>query len=178
MNAEQPRRHLILGGVRSGKSAYAEELARQSALPVTYLATARPEDAEMRARIAHHQRTRPAHWRTVEEPLALVDRLDHLAREHPLILVDCLTLWLTNLLLEPDTLRSQREVQRLLERLPHWPARLILVSNETGLGITPLGELTRRFGDEMGRLHQALARQCEEVTLMVAGLPLTLKGLS
>lgn len=178
MNAEQPRRHLILGGVRSGKSAYAEELARQSALPVTYLATARPEDAEMRARIEHHQRTRPAHWRTVEEPLALVDCLDHLTQDNSLILVDCLTLWLTNLLLDPDTRRSQREAQRLLDRLPHWPARLILVSNETGLGITPLGELTRRFSDEMGRLHQALARQCEGVTLMVAGLPLTLKGLS
>ncbi|MDA8415758.1 MAG: bifunctional adenosylcobinamide kinase/adenosylcobinamide-phosphate guanylyltransferase [Betaproteobacteria bacterium] len=176
MNAELPRRHLILGGVRSGKSAYAEELARRSGLPVTYLATARAEDEEMRARIHHHQRTRPAQWRTIEEPMAVVDCLEHLAQPHQCILLDCLTLWMTHLLLDSDAGRSHREAQRLLERLPHWPGCLILVSNETGMGITPLGELTRRFGDEMGRLHQALAHACDAVTLVVAGLPLNLKG--
>lgn len=176
MSAKIPSRTLILGGVRSGKSAFAEALAQQSGQPVTYLATAQAGDAEMQARIHHHRASRPPHWHTIEEPLVLARRLTALAQPQALILVDCLTLWLTNLLLDNQPQRLAEETQRLLDIVPQLPGGLILVSNETGMGITPLGELTRRFGDEMGRLHQSLARTCDSVVLMVAGLPLMLKG--
>jgi adenosylcobinamide kinase/adenosylcobinamide-phosphate guanylyltransferase len=169
-------RELILGGVRSGKSRLAEQHARNSGLPVTYIATATSEDAEMRARIAHHQAQRPGHWQLVEEQHALAAALQHHALANHCVLVDCLTLWLTNLLCMQDESRLQTEVQSLLEILPALPGHIILVSNETGMGIVPLGELTRRYCDEAGRLHQALAQSCERVTLTIAGLPLHLKG--
>ncbi len=169
---------LILGGVRSGKSRLAEKLAQQSACPVTYIATANGKDAEMAARIAHHRSTRPANWKTVEAPIALASTLEQHATTDCLLLVDCLTLWLTNLLLatdvDPDTLVRERTA--LLEVLPKLPGELILVSNETGMGIVPLGELTRRYCDEAGWLHQAIAAQADRVILTVAGLPLYLKG--
>ncbi len=169
-------RTLIIGGARSGKSRVAERLAAESGLPVTYLATAQAQDAEMTARIAQHQARRPAHWRTVEEPLALSDALQaHAAAQHCL-LVDCLTLWLTNLLLHPDPNLYAQERAALLRALPALPGRVILVGNETGLGIVPMGELARRFSDEAGWLHQELAALCDTVLLTVAGLPLTLKG--
>lgn len=169
-------RELILGGVRSGKSRLAEQHARNSGLPVTYIATATSEDAEMRARIAHHQAQRPGHWQLVEEQHALAAALQRHALANHCVLVDCLTLWLTNLLCMQDESRLQTEVQSLLEILPALPGHIILVSNETGMGIVPLGELTRRYCDEAGRLHQALAQSCERVTLTIAGLPLHLKG--
>ena len=169
-------KELILGGVRSGKSRLAEQHARDSGLPVTYIATATCEDAEMRARIAHHQAQRPGHWQLVEEPHALAAALQRHAAANHCVLVDCLTLWLTNLLYMQDESRLQSEVHGLLEMLPALPGHIILVSNETGMGIVPLGELTRRYCDEAGRLHQALAQSCERVILTVAGLPLPLKG--
>lgn len=169
-------RELILGGMRSGKSRLAEQHAQASGLPVTYLATATVDDDEMRARIAHHQAQRPGHWQLAEEPLALASALKrHTAPGH-CVLVDCLTLWLTNLLCVQDEARLQHEVEALLQILPSLPGFIILVSNETGMGIVPLGELTRRYCDEAGRLHQAVAQGCERVILTVAGLPLTLKG--
>lgn len=167
---------LILGGVRSGKSRLAEQHAQASGLPVTYLATATVDDDEMRARIAHHQAQRPDHWQLVEEPLALAAVLQRHAAENHCVLVDCLTLWLTNLLCTEDETRLHQEVSALLEVLPGLPGHIILVSNETGMGIVPLGELTRRYCDEAGRLHQAVAHCCEQVILTVAGLPLNLKG--
>lgn len=169
---------LILGGVRSGKSRLAERLAGDSGLPVSYIATARADDAEMQARIQHHQTNRPSHWRTVEAPLALADALQREGSAEPgrLILVDCLTLWLTNLLLDPDPARLARERAALLTTLPQLPGELIMVSNETGLGIVPLGELTRRYCDEAGRLHQDIAASSGRVILTVAGLPHYLKG--
>jgi len=167
---------LILGGVRSGKSKLAEQHALASGLSVTYIATATADDAEMRARIAHHQAQRPAHWQLVEEPLALATTLHRHASENHCLLVDCLTLWLTNLLCVEDEQRLQTEVAALLNILPTLPGHIILVSNETGMGVVPLGELTRRYCDEAGRLHQALAATCNQVILTVAGLPLTLKG--
>jgi adenosylcobinamide kinase/adenosylcobinamide-phosphate guanylyltransferase len=176
MSAEATQRILILGGVRSGKSAQAEQWAKLSARPVTYLATARIGDEEMRARIAQHRSTRPAHWQVVEEPVALASTLLAHAQPEGLILVDCLTLWLTNLLLDSDPQCAEREQEALLALLPTLPGTLILVSNETGLGVVPTGELTRRFCDQAGRLHQALATLCDPVLLMVAGLPLFLKG--
>ena len=167
---------LILGGVRSGKSRLAEQHAQATGLPVTYLATATVQDDEMRARVAHHQAQRPSHWQLVEEPLALASALQRHAAENHCVLVDCLTLWLTNLLCAEDEVRLRREIAALLEVLPGLPGQIILVSNETGMGVVPLGELTRRYCDEAGRLHQGVAQCCERVILTVAGLPLNLKG--
>lgn len=169
---------LILGGARSGKSRYAEMLATQSGQETVYIATATAQDAEMQARIAHHRATRPAHWQTVEEPLALADCLQHHAAPNRVLLVDCLTLWLTNLLCLDDERRLQRETTHLLQCLPSLPGDIIFVSNEVGLGIIPLGALTRRYVDEAGRLHQQLALQSDTVIFMVAGLPQFLKGTS
>lgn len=169
-------RELILGGMRSGKSRLAEQHAQASGLPVTYLATATVDDDEMRARIAHHQAQRPDHWQLVEEPLALAAALQRHAAAGHCVLVDCLTLWLTNLLCAQDEPKLRQEVSALLKILPSLPGFIILVSNETGMGVVPLGELTRRYCDEAGRLHQAVAQCCERVILTVAGLPLNLKG--
>jgi len=167
---------LILGGARSGKSRLAERLAAESGLAVTYIATSQALDGEMRARIQHHRERRPAVWALVEEPLALASVLLEHSGSDKCLLVDCLTLWLTNLLMldEPNRLNEEREA--LLDCLPGLPGRIILVSNETGLGVVPLGELTRRYVDEAGWLHQALAERCERVIFTVAGLPMLLKG--
>ena len=169
-------RTLILGGARSGKSALAERLALESGKEVVYIATAQAHDAEMAARIAHHRDRRPAHWQSVEEPLALAGALRAYARPDRCVLVDCLTLWLSNLLGDTDDQRLGREYEGLLEVLPALPGELLFVSNEVGLGVVPMGELTRRFVDEAGRLHQALAARCERVLFVAAGLPLPLKG--
>lgn len=173
-------RSLILGGARSGKSALAERIAGQSGGNVIYIATARSSDGhgddEMRARIAHHRARRPADWGCIEEPLALADTLRAHAAPGRCLLVDCLTLWLSNLLLDADRERLERETSALLELLPTLPGEIVLVSNEVGMGIVPMGELSRRFVDEAGRLHQQLATRCEQVVLVAAGLPLVLKG--
>jgi len=169
-------RSLILGGARSGKSALAERLAAGSGLEVVYVATAQALDAEMAARVAHHRARRPAHWHEVEEPLALADALRVHARAGRCLLVDCLTLWLSNVLGDADGERFARERQALLDVLPGLPGTILLVSNEVGLGVVPMGELSRRFVDEAGRLHQALAGVCERVLFVAAGLPLALKG--
>ncbi|WP_439888061.1 bifunctional adenosylcobinamide kinase/adenosylcobinamide-phosphate guanylyltransferase [Pseudomonas sp. MBLB4123] len=167
---------LILGGARSGKSRLAERLAAESGLAVTYIATSQALDGEMSARIAQHRARRPAHWTLVEEPLALARVLGEQAGEGRCLLVDCLTLWLSNLLMLDDPARLEAERDALLECLTGLPGRIILVSNETGLGVVPLGELTRRYVDAAGWLHQALAERCERVLFCVAGLPLVLKG--
>jgi adenosylcobinamide kinase/adenosylcobinamide-phosphate guanylyltransferase len=169
-------RTLILGGARSGKSRLAERLALDSGMSVTYIATAQAQDSEMAARIAEHRARRPAQWTSVEEPLALAAALRQYAAPERCVLVDCLTLWLTNLLLHPDPAMFAHERAALLAALPELPGKTILVSNETGMGIVPLGELTRRYCDEAGWLHQELAARCDGVLLTVAGLPLTLKG--
>ncbi|MBA1264262.1 bifunctional adenosylcobinamide kinase/adenosylcobinamide-phosphate guanylyltransferase [Stutzerimonas stutzeri] len=167
---------LILGGARSGKSRLAERLAMESGLPVTYIATSQPLDAEMAERIAHHRARRPADWGLLEEPLALARVLREIARDDHCILVDCLTLWLTNLLMQDDPARLVEERDALLDCLATLPGRVLLVSNETGLGVVPLGELSRRYVDEAGWLHQAVAERCQRVTFTVAGLPMVLKG--
>ncbi|WP_166359023.1 bifunctional adenosylcobinamide kinase/adenosylcobinamide-phosphate guanylyltransferase [Pseudomonas akapageensis] len=167
---------LILGGARSGKSRLAEKLASESALAVTYIATSEPLDGEMSARVQMHRERRPSHWALVEEPLALARVLRENASAERCLLVDCLTLWMTNLLLQDDPQRLADERQALLDCLDELPGEIILVSNETGMGVVPLGELTRRFVDESGWLHQAIAERCQRVVLTVAGLPLTLKG--
>lgn len=167
---------LILGGARSGKSRLAERLARDSGLPVTYFATAQIGDGEMSERIRQHRDRRPAEWGLVEEPLRLAQVLREHAAPNRCLLVDCLTLWVTNLLLAEDGAHLQHEINELLATLPALPGRIILVSNETGLGVVPLGELTRRYVDEAGWLHQAIAQCSERVVFTVAGLPMTLKG--
>jgi len=169
-------KELILGGARSGKSALAERLALQSAGKVIYLATATAGDGEMSERIRQHQQRRPAHWLLVEEPIQLAETLQRHAGGDTTILVDCLTLWLSNLLAaETDSLFVQQRTA-LLETLPALPGRILFVSNEVGMGIVPMGELARRFVDEAGRLHQELAQICDRVTMVVAGLPQVFKG--
>ncbi|MGR4039461.1 bifunctional adenosylcobinamide kinase/adenosylcobinamide-phosphate guanylyltransferase [Pseudomonas sp. 910_21] len=167
---------LILGGARSGKSRLAEKLATDSALEVIYIATSQPLDGEMNQRIAHHRERRPSQWGLIEEPLELARVLLQAAGTGRCLLVDCLTLWLTNLLMLEDEQRLAIEREALLQCVATLPGEIIFVSNETGMGVVPLGELTRRYVDEAGWLHQALAERCQRVVLTVAGLPLTLKG--
>lgn len=167
---------LILGGVRSGKSRLAERLARDSGLEVVYVATATAGDEEMQARIAAHRARRPVQWGLVEEPIELARVLSDEARDGRLLLIDCLTLWLTNLLGHEDSGRLPRERQALLDCLPSLPGSLILIANETNLGVIPASALARRYCDEAGLLHQALAETCDTLVLTVAGLPQILKG--
>jgi adenosylcobinamide kinase/adenosylcobinamide-phosphate guanylyltransferase len=144
-----------------------------------YLATATAgNDAELQQRIREHREHRPAHWKLVEEPIGLAAALRLHAADHRCVLVECLTLWLTNLLCAPDSGQFVREREALMQALPLLPGHIILVSNETGLGIVPQGELTRRFVDEAGRMHQQLAQLCDRVIFTVAGLPHFLKDRS
>ena len=167
---------LILGGVRSGKSRLAEQRARDSGLRVVYIATAiAGGDPDIDHRIRQHRARRPSSWTVVEEPLALGQVLRAHASPQRCVVVECLTLWLTNLLCAaPDQL--ERERRNLTDTLPALAGDIILVSNETGLGVVPLGVLSRRFVDASGELHQSLAAICDRVTLAVAGLPIPLKG--
>lgn len=167
---------LILGGARSGKSRLAERLANDSGLEVTYIATSQPLDGEMSQRVSLHRQRRPGHWGLIEEPIELARVLQENAQSGRCLLVDCLTLWLTNLLMLEDPERLVQERDGLLDCLAELPGEIIFVSNETGMGVVPLGELTRRYVDEAGWLHQALAERCQRVVLTVAGLPMTLKG--
>ena len=169
-------RELILGGARSGKSRLAEKLAADSGLAVTYIATSQALDGEMSSRIRLHRERRPAEWALIEEPIELARVLRESANAERCLLVDCLTLWLTNLLILEDEARLIVEREALLDCLSGLPGRIILVSNETGLGVVPMGELTRRYVDEAGRLHQAIAERCQRVVFTVAGLPMLLKG--
>jgi len=167
---------LILGGARSGKSRLAEKLASESALSVIYIATSQPLDGEMNQRVALHRQRRPDTWGLIEEPVELARVLKDNAGQGRCLLVDCLTLWLTNLLMLEDPQRLAQEREALLRGLDELPGQIIFVSNETGLGVVPLGELTRRYVDEAGLLHQALAERCQRVVFTVAGLPMILKG--
>jgi adenosylcobinamide kinase/adenosylcobinamide-phosphate guanylyltransferase len=189
-------RTLILGGARSGKSAYAERLAIDSGKEVVYIATATAGDGEMASRIAHHRATRPPEWTTVEEPLALGNQLLRWSSPERLLLVDCLTLWLSNLffhggaeypeypgnphfpevgdLVLPGQFDEQQDM--LASALVRLSGDVVLVSNEVGLGLTPMGALSRRFMDEQGRLNQAMAAICDRAVFVAAGLPLVLKA--
>lgn len=185
---EKALRELIIGGARSGKSALAEQRAAASGLEVVYVATAQSRDGEMARRIAHHRERRPAHWGLREEPLELAALLAREASPQRCLLVDCLTLWLSNLLFAGDAARQaeageavhcpllQGRTQALVELLPTLPGHIILVSNEVGWGIVPMHPVSRLFGDEQGRLNQRVGAACEQVTLVAAGLPLSLKS--
>ncbi len=178
----------VLGGARSGKSAYAEKVAKEmesQGVKVFYIATARSGvssciaggkentiDPEMLSRIQRHQADRPSHWQTIESPIELAENLRALDGEKHCILVDCLTLWTLNLMDEDCV---EQEKKALLSLLPNLKAEVILVSNEVGLGVVPMGKLTRRFVDELGWLHQDIAGCADSVVFVTAGLPMTLK---
>ncbi len=178
------RSELILGGQRSGKSRRAEALARtwlaQSPQHrAVLIATAHAGDKEMRARIDHHQRERALRvsgLATVEEPLLLDRALAEHGRTDTLIVVDCLTLWLTNHLMPVSGVAGKPPIEPLLQALRGAAGPVVLVGNEIGLGVIPMGREVRDFVDTLGRLNQDVARVCERVTFMAAGLPLTLKG--
>jgi adenosylcobinamide kinase/adenosylcobinamide-phosphate guanylyltransferase len=171
---------LILGGARSGKSRYAEGRAQALSGDLLYLATATAGDGEMAERIAAHRQRRGAQWATLEEPTALAAALQSACAPGRCVLVDCLTLWLSNVLFDTagacDEPRFRRERQALLETLPRLPGWVLLVSNEVGMGVVPLGAGTRRFVDEAGWLHQELATLSQRVVWVVAGLPQVLKA--
>ncbi|MBO1924110.1 bifunctional adenosylcobinamide kinase/adenosylcobinamide-phosphate guanylyltransferase [Thiomicrorhabdus sp. 6S3-12] len=193
--------HLILGGARSGKSAYAEEQSRcwqneneteNGTAEVVYLATARsayrdageqqtPDesvDQEMLQRIEHHRNRRPQNWLTHEEPILLAQALQDIERgaqasqRKTAVLIDCLTLWMLNLI---DADCREEQSQRFLQQLEASRLPIFIVSNEVGLGVVPLGRLSREFVDELGRLHQQVAKRAHKVTFVTAGLPMCLK---
>jgi adenosylcobinamide kinase / adenosylcobinamide-phosphate guanylyltransferase len=168
-----PAFSLIVGGARSGKSAFAEDLVTASNRPRRYIATAEAWDDEMRDRMAQHQRDRAGAWITVEAPLNLAAALAE-AEPTEAVLIDCATLWLTNHLLADHALPA--ETDRLLAAISACPAPVVMVSNETGWGIVPENALARRFRDEQGRLNQRLAAEAALVVTVIAGLPMVLKG--
>ncbi|MDB5771515.1 MAG: cobU [Burkholderia sp.] len=180
-------RTFILGGARSGKSAHAEALAAASGKEVIYIATAQPGDEEMTARIAMHRQQRSQSWQTIEQPFALGAAIAQWSSPQRLILVDCLTVWLSNLLfaeekvfpevgkiIPPACFDEQRT--GFLLALEQAAGDVIVVSNEVGMGVVPQGAISRWFVDEAGRLNQAVAARCERAVWVAAGLPMTLKG--
>jgi len=170
-------KELILGGARSGKSHHAEMCAKESELEVLYVATAQALDQEMQQRIQHHQQQRPDHWRLIEEPLNLAAVLKENDSASTCILVDCLTLWISNQICSDDHKNNiEKSIGELTALLPTLKSNIIFVSNEVSMGIIPLGEINRQFVDEAGRLHQRLAAVCDKVTLMVAGIPSIIKN--
>ena len=182
----QTIRTLVLGGARSGKSTHAERLAAATQREVIYIATAAEGDIEMQARIALHQAQRPAGWRTVEQPLMLGAAIAEWSAPDRVLLIDCLTVWLSNLLfseeknypeigeiIPPQLFHQERAA--FLHALADAAGDVIMVSNEVGMGIVPYGAISRWFVDEAGRLNQAVAAGCERAVFVAAGLPLVLK---
>ncbi|OHV77898.1 bifunctional adenosylcobinamide kinase/adenosylcobinamide-phosphate guanylyltransferase [Ensifer sp. LCM 4579] len=166
---------LVLGGARSGKSGFAESFVETSGLQMHYVATGRAFDDEMRDRIIHHKAQRQGKgWTTHEEPIDLVGVLSRIDARDRVILVDCLTLWVTNLMMEGRDMAA--EFTALADFLPGAQARLVFVSNEVGLGIVPENRMAREFRDHAGRLHQIVAEKSAEVYFVAAGLPLKMKG--
>lgn len=169
-------RTLVLGGIRSGKTSLAEQVAEDSGEAVVYLATATAGDEEMARRVARHQQSRPPEWGLVEAPIKLAAVLDDHGSgpQPPLLLVDCMSLWVSNLLFAGDEVFN-RERAAFLQALEGYLGQVVIVSNEVGLGTIGMDPLTRRFCDELGWLNQDLAACCDRVVMSVAGLPLTLK---
>lgn len=165
---------LVLGGARSGKSTFAEKLVTTSGLGMHYVATGRAWDGEMQARIDEHRDRRGPDWQTHEEPLEVAACLKAIDAPDRVVLIDCLTLWITNLMMADRDMAA--EFQNLAEWLPQARARLVFVSNEVGLGIVPENRMARDFRDHAGRLHQLIAEKSAEVYFIAAGLPLKMKG--
>jgi adenosylcobinamide kinase/adenosylcobinamide-phosphate guanylyltransferase len=168
-----PRLTLILGGARSGKSRHAEALIEASGLVPYYIATAEALDDDMQTRITKHRERRGNHWQTIEEPLALTETMHNVHAESRALLVDCLTLWLTNLLVHDRAIEA--EVDQLIENLDRLDGAVVFVSNEVGQGVTPTNAMARAFIDHAGWLHQRLAEKADQVLFMTAGLPQQLK---
>ena len=164
---------LVLGGARAGKSRYAEALVTSRRTPWIYLATARPGDEEMAARIRQHEALRGEGWRTYEAPIEVADMIVRHGEAHQTLLVDSLTLWLSNLI--RDGRNIEEETTRLSHALSEKAATIVLVSNEAGLGMIPPDAGARRFRDELGRLNQRIAADADRIVFMAPGLPLTLK---
>ena len=171
-------KHLVLGGVRSGKSQFAERWIAAQRDQVVYIATSQVWDEGMAERVAKHQSYRPTHWRTIEEPIQLAQTINTVVNEHPEagIIVECCSLWMTNLLCAENEAQFKVEREALFETLQSVESPIVLVSAEVGLGIMPMNALARRFGDEIGVLNQRLAACCDQVTLVTAGLPMALKS--
>ncbi|TDH35790.1 bifunctional adenosylcobinamide kinase/adenosylcobinamide-phosphate guanylyltransferase [Pseudohoeflea suaedae] len=165
---------LVLGGARSGKSAFAEKLVSDASRKRLYLATAQSHDGEMSERISHHRNRRGAGWETVEEPIDLAGILQAKARADRPILVDCLTLWVTNLMVADRNIDA--EIARLCDCIGSLAGPVVFVSNEVGLGIVPDNAMARAFRDHAGRLHQNIAAIAADVYFVAAGLPLKMKG--
>lgn len=174
MSSLHSRAVFVLGGARSGKSRFAETLVSETGLERHYVATGQAWDDEMRDRIAQHRADRGDLWQTHEEPMDLVARLAAIDRDTRAVLVDCLTLWVTNLMMAERDIAA--EFAALTEFLPKARSRLVLVSNEVGLGIVPDNRMAREFRDHAGRLHQMIAAASAEVYFIAAGLPLKMKG--
>lgn len=169
------RRLFVLGGARSGKSLYAQQRAEAlGAATLHYVATAEAGDGEMAERIAQHRADRGPRWRTVEAPFELADRIAAMDGKEAVLLVDCLTLWTSNLLLAERDMEAAADA--LCEAIARFSGHILLVANEVGLGIVPDNALARRFRDAAGRLNQRVAGVADEVVFVAAGLPLTLKG--
>lgn len=164
---------LILGGARSGKSRFAQQLAESTGLRKRIIVTATADDAEMTERIAHHRAERSADWTTIEAPLALPEAIAAAAGGDVTVVVDCLTLWLANVMLAGQDVDARS--QELAAAITACPHPLILVSNEVGFGVVPENALGRAFRDAQGRLNQAIAATAAKVVLVVAGLPLQIK---
>ena len=173
-DAKPFRSALILGGARSGKSVHAEQLVLSSGLQPVYIATSQVGDGEMQERIKLHKSRRGANWQLVEEPLSLVKAIQSVDAPNNVLLVDCLTLWLSNLMHDARTIAD--EVSDLVIAIPALTSKIVFVSNEVGLGIVPENALARKFCDEQGRLNQEIAAVVERVDFVAAGLPLTLKS--
>ncbi len=174
---------LILGGVKSGKSRYAENRLRTVCLErqisddqVAVIVTGQALDDAMAQRILKHQEQRPSQWQVIEAPLNLPEAIVSAQHQAKIIMVDCLTLWITNLLMANDPEQLTRQMDRLREAIAQCQTDIVVVSNETNMGIIPLGQLSRDYCDYVGILHQRIAEVVEEVVLVVAGLPLPLKS--
>jgi adenosylcobinamide kinase/adenosylcobinamide-phosphate guanylyltransferase len=168
-----PKLSLVLGGAASGKSAWAEALVNSAGLQKLYLATAQVYDVEMEQKVARHRQTRGDGWTTIEEPLALGALLDRMT-DNQIVLLDCATLWLTNVMLAD--LDVAKACEELVEQLQRCAAPVVVVSNEVGQGIVPDNALSRRFRNAQGALNQSIAAHAELVVVVMAGLPLALKG--
>ena len=163
----------VLGGVRSGKSQFAEELVVKSGLKPVYIATGRASDDEMLDRIELHQSRRGEDWQTLEEPLALVDALQQASNPGRMVLVDCITLWITNLMMAEANINH--ECNGLIRFLEEASVPIVIVSNETGMGVMPMNKMAREFNDIAGEVHQKIASVSDVAYLVAAGLPLRLK---
>jgi adenosylcobinamide kinase / adenosylcobinamide-phosphate guanylyltransferase len=171
----RPRTVLVLGGVRAGKSAFAAARAAELGERVAFVATAEPGDAEMAARIARHRATRPPGWTTIEAPLAPGEAVASLEGKADVVLVDCLNVWVANLLGREPELGDEPLLVRAAPLMARRPFHVLLVSNEVGWGVHPETPLGRRFRDALGLVNQAVARAADEVVLLIAGCPLWLK---